>query len=207
MNGWLPLANFLIQICLFGGLVWYTYETYKIRRAAQRSADAATEATKMAQENLRLLKESYEKQIGQGPHIVLEAILRAKRLIAYWKDEATHIAQPPHGNPDPAALADSGLLDVLSHARQISPNSATLLSEANAALVNAKSELEKAYAASRKQTFWPTPGRAAVYLEEADGLLDKARRVSRAARLRRSAHARSATNAQAMTEDDESQQT
>ena len=174
MHGWLPLANFIIQICLFGGLVWYTYETYKIRIAAQRSADAATEATKMAQENLRLLKESYEERIGQGPHIVLEAILRAQHLIAYWKHEAAHIAQPPNGNPDPAALANSGLLDVLNHARQISPHSATLLIEANAALVNAKSELEKAYAASRKETFLPTPGRAAVYLEEAEGLLTKA---------------------------------
>ena len=37
------------------------------------------------------------------------------------------------GNPDPAPLANSGLLDVLSHARQISPECATLLIEANAA--------------------------------------------------------------------------
>jgi hypothetical protein len=46
--------------------------------------------------------------------------------------------------------------------------------ETNAALMNAKSELEKAYAASRKQTFMPTPGRAPEYLEQAKDLLDKA---------------------------------
>lgn len=84
MCDWLPLANFIVQICLFGGLVWYTIETHRIRKAAQRSADAATDAAKAsvqqaltAQENLRLLKESYEERIGQGPQIVREAIQRA----------------------------------------------------------------------------------------------------------------------------------
>jgi hypothetical protein len=48
-----------------------------------------------AQENLRLLKESYEARTGEGPQIVLEAIRRAKSLIVYWKTEAAHIAQPP----------------------------------------------------------------------------------------------------------------
>jgi len=100
--------------------------------------------------------------------------LTREQLALYWKYEATHIAQPPQGNPDPAPLANSGLLDVLSHARQISPECAMLLIEANAALMNAKSELEKAYAASRKQTFMPTPGRAPEYLEQAKDLLDKA---------------------------------
>jgi hypothetical protein len=181
MRDWLPLLNFIVQCGLFIGLTWYTFETYKIRKATQRSADAATNAAKAsvdqavaAQENLRLLKESYEEKIGQGPQIVREAIQRAKSLIVYWKYEATHIAQPPQGNPDPAPLANSGLLDVLSHARQISPERAMLLIESNAALMNAKSELEKAYAASRKQTFMPTPGRAPEYLEQAKDLLDKA---------------------------------
>jgi hypothetical protein len=181
MCDWLPLLNFIVQCGLFVGLVWYTLETRKIRKASQRSADAAIDAAKAAvqqalaaQENLRLLKESYEERIGQGPQIVREAIQRAKSLIVYWKYEATHIAQPPQGNPDPAPLAISGLLDVLSHARQISPECVTLLIEANAALMNAKSELEKAYAASRKQTFLPTPGRAPEYLEQAKGLLDAA---------------------------------
>jgi len=178
---WLPLLNFIVQCGLFCGLIWYSIETYKIRKATQRSADAATNAARAsvdqaiaAQENLRLLKESYEEKIGQGPQIVREAIQRAKSLIVYWKYEATHIAQLPQGNPDPAPLANSGLLDVLSHARQISPECATLLIEANAAMMNAKSELEKAYAASRKQTFMPTPGRAKEYLEQAEGLLNSA---------------------------------
>jgi hypothetical protein len=181
MSVWLPLLNFIIQCGLFLGLIWYTVETYKIRKAAQRSADAATDAARAlvqqavaAQENLRLLKESYEANIGQGQQIVREAIQRAKSLIAYWRTEAAHIAQPPQGNPDPAPLAHSGLLDVLSHARQISPECATLLIQADAALTNAKSELEKAYAASRKQTFMPTPGRAPEYLEQAASLLDSA---------------------------------
>src|SRR6267143_5030000 len=100
--------------------------------------------------------------------------LTREQLALYWKYEATHIAQPPQGNPDPAPLANSGLLYVLSHARQISPECAMLLIEANTALMNAKSELEKAYAASRKQTFMPTPGRAPEYLEQAKDLLDKA---------------------------------
>jgi hypothetical protein len=181
MGDWLPLLNFIVQCGLFVGLIWYTFETRKIRKASQRSAEAATDAAKAsvqqalaAQETLRLLKESYEDKIGQGPQIVREAIQRAKNLIVYWKAEAAHIAQPPQGNPDPAPLSNSGLLDVLSHARQISPECATLLIGANAALVNAKSELEKAYAASRKQTFLPTQGRAKEYLEQAEGLLDKA---------------------------------
>src|SRR5882762_2298479 len=137
---WLPLLNFIVQCGLFCGLIWYSIETYKIRKATQRSADAATNAARAsvdqaiaAQENLHLLKESYEERIGQGPQIVREAIQRAESLIGYWKYEATHIAQPPQGNPDPAPLANSGLLDVLSHARQISPECATLLIEANAA--------------------------------------------------------------------------
>jgi hypothetical protein len=174
MCNWLPLSNFIIQCGLFLGLLWYTVETYKIRKAAQRSADAAIDAAKTAQENLRRLKESFEERIGQGPQIVREAIQRAKSLIAYWRTEAAHIAQPPQGNPDPAPLANSGLLDVLSHARQISPECATLLIQADSALKNAKSELEKAYAASRTQTFMPTPGRAREYLEQAEGLLDAA---------------------------------
>ena len=182
MHDWLPILNFIVQCGLFVGLLWYTLETRKVRKASQRSADAATDAAQAslqqavaAQETLRLLKESYEDKIGQGPQIVREAIQRATSLIVYWKSEAAHIAQPPQGNPDPGPLANSGLLDVLSHARQISPECATLLIGANAALVNAKSELEKAYAASRKQTFLATPGRAREYLEQADGLLDKAR--------------------------------
>jgi hypothetical protein len=180
MSNWLPLLNFIVQCGLLLGLVWYTYETWMMRKATQRSADAAIEAAKAsvqqaiaAQENLRLLKESYEEKIGQGPQIVLEAIQRAKSLIVYWKTEAVHIAQPPHGNPDPAQLANSSLLAVLSHARQI-PGCAIMLIEADAALANAKSELEKAYAASMKQTFTPNPGKAQLYLEQAEGLLDKA---------------------------------
>jgi hypothetical protein len=180
MYDWLPLANFIVQCCLFAGLNWYTFETYKIRKATQRSADAAASAAKAsvdqaiaAQENLRLLKESYEEKVGQGPQIVREAIHRAKALIVYWKTQATHIAQPPHGNPDPASLAHSGLLNVLSHARQI-PGCATLLIEADAAIANAKSELEKTYATARKQTFTVTTGRAPQYLEQAEELLERA---------------------------------
>ena len=165
MREYLPLLNFIIQCGLFIGLVWYTVETYKIRKAAQRSADATTDAAKAslqqalaAQETLRLLKESYDERVGQGPQIVREAIQRAKSLITYWKGEAAHIAPPPQGNPDPAPLANSGLLDVLSHARQISAECATLLIQADAALKNAKSELEKTFATLRKQTFMPSPG-------------------------------------------------
>jgi hypothetical protein len=40
--------------------------------------------------------------------------------------------------------------------------------------MDAKSELEKAYAAAKKQTFLATPGRAPEYLEQAEGLLDAA---------------------------------
>jgi hypothetical protein len=54
MRDWLPLLNFIIQCGLFVGLIWYTLETYKIRKAAQRSAEAAIDAAKAAQENLRL---------------------------------------------------------------------------------------------------------------------------------------------------------
>jgi hypothetical protein len=174
MYDWLPLANFIVQCFLFAGLLWYALETYKIRKAAQQSADAATQAAKASIENLRLLKESYEERIGQGPQIVREAIQRAKSLIVYWKAQAARIAQPPHGNPDPAPLGNSGLLDVLSHARQISPECASLLIDANQSLMDAKSELEKAYAAAKKQTFLATPGRAPEYLEQAEGLLDAA---------------------------------
>src|SRR5271156_1675600 len=111
---WLPLLNFIVQCLLLAFLVWYTIETFQIRKATQRSADAAADAAKAsveqakdAQENLRLLKESYEERIGEGPQIVLEAIRRAKNLIVYWKTEAAHIAQPPEGNPGPTPLAHS----------------------------------------------------------------------------------------------------
>jgi hypothetical protein len=180
MSEWWPLLNFIVQCLLFFGLIWYTIETYKIRKATQQAADAATNAAKAsveqavaAQENLRLLKESYEEKIGQEPQIVREAIQRAKALIVYWKTQSAHIAQPPHGNPDPAPLANSGLLSVLSHARQI-PGCALLLIDADAAMANAKSELEKAYATARQQTFPAMPSRAPEYLEQAEKLLEKA---------------------------------
>ncbi len=184
MSDWLQLANFIVQCLLLVGLVWYTVETYKIRKASTQAADAATQAAKAsvdqaiaAQENLRLLKESYEEKIGQGPQIVLEAIRRAKSLIVYWKTQAATIAPPPHGNPDPTPLAQSGLLNVLSHARQI-PGCATLLIETDAALANAKSELEKAYQTVRKQTFVVTAGRAPDYLKQAEGLLERASQLA-----------------------------
>jgi len=177
---WLAVLNFIVQCLLFIGLVWYTVETRRIRKATQRAANAAADAARAsvdqaiaAQENLRLLKESYEEKIGQGPQIVLEAIQRAKARIVYWKHEATHIPAPPHGTPDPTPLAHSGLLDVLSHARHISGCS-TLLIQADTAMANAKSELEKAYATARKQTFSVTPGRAPDYLKQAEDLLETA---------------------------------
>ena len=177
---WLPLLNSIIQCLLLAFLVWYTVETFQIRKATQRSVDAAGDAAKAsveqakaAQENLRLLKESYEEKIGEGPHIVLEAIGRARAKIVYWKGEAVHIARPPQGNPDPTPLANSGLPNVLTHARQI-PGCAMALIEADAAMANAKSELEKAYAAARKQTFLATSGRAPEYLKQAEELLDRA---------------------------------
>ncbi len=180
MTNWLALANFIVQCLLLGGLIWYTIETRKIRIATRQAADAAAQAAKasvdqaiVAQGNLRLLKESYEEKIGQGPQIVLEAIQRAKAKIIYWKSEAAHIAWPPHGNPDPAPLAHSGLLDILGHARQI-PGCVTLLITADAAMTNAKSELEKAYAMARKQTFTVTAGRSPDYLKQAEDLLAKA---------------------------------
>jgi hypothetical protein len=108
MCDWLQLANFIVQCGLLGGLVWYSFETYKIRKATRQAADAATEAAKAsvdqaiaARENLRFLKESYEEKIGQGPYIILEAIQRADdALIRYWTTQAANIAPPPHGNPD-----------------------------------------------------------------------------------------------------------
>ena len=54
-----------------------------------------------------------------------------------------------------------------------------LLSEADTALVNAKSELEKAYATEMKQTFAATRGRAEVFLQQADLLVDKALKLFR----------------------------
>jgi hypothetical protein len=180
MHDWLPLLNFIVQCLLLLGLVWYTVETRKIRKATQQAANAATDAAKAsvdqaiaAQENLRLLKEAYEEKIGQGPQIVLEAIQKAKLSIHFWKQEATNVAYPPHGNPDPTPLAHSGLHEVLSHARQIPGCSAHLI-QADAAMVNAKSELEKTYATARKQTFTVTTGRAPEYLKQAEELLDKA---------------------------------
>lgn len=177
MSDPLPVLNLIVQLGLLGGLIWYTTETFKIRKANQESARAAIDAAKAAQENLRLLKESYEERIGQGPQIVREAIQKAKHEIIYWKDEAEHIAQPPHGNPDPSRLSKSGLVDVLSHARQISPECVSLLIQANTAMANAMSELERAYATARKQTFPFNSGKAFAYLGQADGLLDGALRI------------------------------
>jgi hypothetical protein len=34
--GWLPLLNFIVQGLLLVALVWYTIETFKIRKATQR---------------------------------------------------------------------------------------------------------------------------------------------------------------------------
>jgi len=173
----LPILNFIVQVGLLVGLIWYAIETFKIRRASQASAQATVDMAKTAQENLRLLKESFEERIGQGPQIVKEAIETAKSEIVYWKFEATHIAQPPHGNPDPSRLCRSGLLDALSHARLVSSECASLLILANTAMCNASSELEKAYATARKQTFGVNPGKASSYLEQADGLLNSALKI------------------------------
>jgi len=172
------ILNLIIQVGLLGGLIWYTMETRRIRKASQESAKAAIDAAIAAQENLRLLKESYEERIGQGPQIVREAIHKAKADIIYWKCEAEHIPQPPHGCPDPTRLSRSGLQDVLTHARQISPDCAKRLIDANTAMVNAMSELEKAYATAKKQSFPSfSSGKAFASLGEADELLNAALKI------------------------------
>jgi hypothetical protein len=45
---WLSLANFVVQCLLFGGLVWYALETWRIRRISQRQIETSQEQVEAA---------------------------------------------------------------------------------------------------------------------------------------------------------------
>src|SRR5690242_4792384 len=69
MSSWIPVLNLVVQILLFGALVWYTIETWKIRKAAQSQAQAAWEqAEAQHQPCLTIITEARE---------YIEAVLEA----------------------------------------------------------------------------------------------------------------------------------
>lgn len=174
-------ATVLLTAVLVVTTIIYARTTGKILEESRKAREAAEKQAEASQENLRLLKEQYESQLGIGPQIVREAILDTKRLIVYWIEQSLRIAHPPYGNPDPAPVATSSLLSAMDHARKISEECADLILAAHADLRNAKSELEKAYKTARQQTFPPAnPASATKYLQQADGSLNKALAIAKA---------------------------
>jgi len=161
--------------------VAYLVVTIRIFRQATRSADAAEKSAASAQKSAEaaqrgvdLAAQQFAEQLGQGAHIVLDAIHAAQGLVDYWLKKAANIAPPPHANPDPSGLHAPGLIPAIGHARRFSAECAAHLVDTNVNINNARSELEVAYAAAKKQTFPPPPNTALEYLKTAHGLLARA---------------------------------
>ena len=161
--------------------VAYLITTIRIFREARRSADAAEKSAESAgksaeaaQRGVDLAVQQFAEKLGQGTHIVLDAIHAAQGLVDYWLKKAANIAPPPHANPDPSGLHSPELIPAIEHARRFSAECAAHLVDANMNIKNAKSELEAAYAAAKKQTFPALPNQALDYLKTAHGLLARA---------------------------------
>ncbi|HXW57067.1 MAG TPA: hypothetical protein VEJ67_15065 [Candidatus Cybelea sp.] len=161
--------------------VAYLVATISIFRQTRRSADAAEKSAasahksaEAAQRGVDLAVQQFAEQLGQGARIVLDAIHAAQGLVDYWLKKAANIAPPPYANPDPSDLHSPELIPAIEHARRFSPECATQLVDANINIKNAKSELEAAYAAAKRQTFPPPLNQALDYLKTAHGLLARA---------------------------------
>ncbi len=149
-------------------------QTKKSAGAAEKSATAAQKSAEAAQRGVDLAAQQFAEQLGQGPHIVLDAIHAAQGLVDYWLKKAANIAPPPQANPDPSGLHAPELTAAIEHARRFSAECAAHLVDANVNIKSAKSELEAAYAAAKKQTYGPPPNNALDHLKTAHGLLARA---------------------------------
>jgi hypothetical protein len=168
----------LATVAYFFATVKVFRETKRSADATEKSASAAQKSAEAAQRGVDLAVQQFAEQLGQGPHIVLDAIHTAQGLVDYWLQKAANIAPPPQANPDPSGLHAPELIPAIEHARRFSPDCAAQLVDANVNIKSAKSELDAAYAAAKKQTYWPPPNKALDYLKAAHGLLARAELIA-----------------------------
>src|SRR5881296_2353530 len=95
-------------------------QTKRSADAAEKSAASAQKSAEAAQRGVDLAAQQFAEQLGQGPHIVLDAIHAAQGLVDYWLKKAANIAPPPHANPDPSGLHAPELIPAIEHARRFS---------------------------------------------------------------------------------------
>lgn len=178
MAEWITaIAAFITTLATVGYLVATILIFREMKRsadAAQKSAESARKSAEAAQRGVDLASQQFVEQLGQGAHIVLDAIHAVQGLVDYWLKKAANIAPPPHANPDPNGLHAPELIAAIEHARRFSAECAAQLVDANVNIKNAKSELEAVYATAKKQTFPPPPNNALDYLKAAHGLLARA---------------------------------
>jgi hypothetical protein len=149
-------------------------QTTRSADAAEKSATGAQKSAEAAQRGVDLAAQQFAEQLGLGAHIVLDAIHAAQGLVDYWLKKAANIAPPPQANPDPNGLHAPELTAAIEHARRFSAECAAHLVDATVNIKSAKSELEAAYAAAKKQTYGPPPNNALDHLKTAHGLLARA---------------------------------
>jgi hypothetical protein len=172
MGGWLSSHSLLVQAIIsivnaFLALA-LTVTTIVYAIEARRSRVAAQESAKAAQENLALLKEQYEAQIGFGPQRVREALLSTKLLIAHYSLQIQPAKFDPNAIPNPDILTKD-LVGVQDHARFISSELSLLLVQVIANLRKAAGEFEKISKGVVYSAGGPGP-----YLETASALINAA---------------------------------
>jgi hypothetical protein len=173
------IAGVLLTGALTATTVVYAVTTNRILQESRKTREAAEKQATANRESVDFMKQQFAEQVGLGPQILRESILDTKRLISYWMEQATSIAYPPHGNPDPSKLANSSLVSAVVYARKISDECAQLVMEAHADLRNAKAEFEKEYASASHQVsrFRSSAVGPMRYLQLANTALDKAHAI------------------------------
>ena len=158
----------LLTLALVATTIFYAREARRSRFAADKTAAAAND-------QLELLRLQYERVLGQGPEVVREALLGAKKLVEYWKPYVLTGNGNPHAVPDPGPLMALDLARSVEHARNISRACADLILSAVGDLRCAKGEFDRI-----KQSYrGPTMSPASVSGSRADALPSSSRQSDR----------------------------
>ena len=136
LKGWSGKLLVVSAVSTILGFAWANFKVFQKQQAEIARLGAANIT-------LQSLKQRDDEQRIRDLQELRAVLADALDLSRTWMHHVPGMIPNPEAIPDPSQLTENRLLDVRSHARQISPHCETLLFNAHTALRNARAQFEK----------------------------------------------------------------
>mgnify|MGYP000533564251 CR=1 FL=1 len=175
---WLAVANVVVVVVLTVITGWYAWSTAQMLRQLKEQTEASRKQALTAERTLQHLLQVAEEQRGTASTVVRTTIEAAIANMEHWRGQNLVNLANLHAVPQVVLVPESGTR-AIEHARTVSPNAATPLSQALSILEQCESEFEMLSGLGRRSMVAAERQSKRIYsfFDEARKLLDLAKQL------------------------------